>query len=152
MNTNEEIYVMPSFPMLAVEDLAAAARWYQDTLGFSHVFTIPGAGGQAQLVHLRWAKYADLLLVNSPQPSAGPKGVGVTLNFQMAASNRDVDQLAHQARSNNANIVDGPTNKPWNARELTILDPDGYRLTFTQVISSDMAMDIVLDHIEAGAD
>ena len=47
----EEIYQMPSFPTLSVNDLPASTRWYQEALGFHHVFTIPGPTGEPLLVH-----------------------------------------------------------------------------------------------------
>ena len=62
----EEIYPMPSFPMLIVKDLQASSDFYQNALGFKHIFSMPGPGGQPTLVHLRWVKYADLLI-------AGPR-------------------------------------------------------------------------------
>ena len=55
----EEIYPMPSFPMLTVQDLETSAEFYQNALGFKHIFTMPGPGGQPALVHLRWVKYAE---------------------------------------------------------------------------------------------
>ena len=129
----EEIYPMPSFPMLIVRDLEASSRWYQDVLGFKHIFTMPG------LVHLRWVKYADLLITG---PGDGkdlpePRGVGVSLNFNMLECfNGSVDALAEQAKAQGANIVSGPLDQPWNVRELTILDPDGYKLVFTMPLNT----------------
>src|SRR3954453_15042876 len=80
MDTTEEIYPMPAFPILNTTDLAASARWYQEALGFRHVFTMTGPGGMPLLVHLRWVKYADLLLVTRPA-APGPQGQGVVLSF-----------------------------------------------------------------------
>jgi len=59
--SSPEIYPMPSFPILVVRDIEASSRWYQEVLGFEHIFTIPGPPGPL-LVHLRWTRYADLLL------------------------------------------------------------------------------------------
>ena len=56
MNEQPDIYPMPSFPILAVADVAASSRWYQEVLGFAHIFTMPGPGGVAGLAHLRWTK------------------------------------------------------------------------------------------------
>jgi predicted enzyme related to lactoylglutathione lyase len=42
-----------------------------------------------------------------------------------------VDALAERARTAGANILEGPIDRPWNARDVTIADPDGYRLNFT---------------------
>ena len=50
----EEIYPMPSFAMLMVNDLDSSAKFYQDVLGFKHIFTMPGPGGKPGLVHLHW--------------------------------------------------------------------------------------------------
>jgi catechol 2,3-dioxygenase-like lactoylglutathione lyase family enzyme len=35
----EEIYPMPMFPMLIVRDLEASSTFYQEALGFKHIFT-----------------------------------------------------------------------------------------------------------------
>lgn len=123
-----EIYPMPAFPTLKVRDIEASARWYTEVLGFTTIFTMPGPGGIPSLVHLRWIKYADLLLFPERESSQVPeaKGIGVALNFSV----EDVDQLAERARRHNARIVEGPVDRPWNIRELVILDPDGYRLVF----------------------
>ena len=75
----EEIYPMPLFPMLIVRDLAASSMWYQDVLGFKHIFSMLGPGGVVSLVHLRCVRYADLMIA---RPRDGkellkPRGAGV---------------------------------------------------------------------------
>lgn len=126
-----DIYPMPSFPTLVVADIEASAHWYQETLGFQHVFTIPGPGGGPLLVHLRWAKYADLLLRKQFGPPApAPKGLGIILSF--AVFDGRVDDIAERARGSGARLESEPKNQPWNARDFSIKDPDGFLLTFTQ--------------------
>jgi len=125
----DEIYPMPSFPMLRVSELAASGRWYQDALGFRHIFTMPGADGGPDLIHLRWAKYADLLLVPECEVPDTPRGVGVVLNFPLREG--VVDDLVERARVAGATILQEPIDRPWNIREATIADPDGYQLTFS---------------------
>ncbi|HUO94265.1 MAG TPA: VOC family protein [Rhizomicrobium sp.] len=134
-----EFYPMPSFPILAVNDVVASSRWYQDVLGFQHVFTMHGPGGAPGLAHLRWAKYADLLLRASAALS-GPKGVGIALNY--AVMDGSLDALAERARNAKAIFVQEPGDRPWNARDFTIADPDGYALTFTMgPLKRDLTMD-----------
>jgi len=70
----EEIYPMPAFVMLMVNDLEASSTFYQSALDFKHIFTMPGPGGQPDLVHLRWIKYADVLLTR-PRDSQAPLGM-----------------------------------------------------------------------------
>ena len=55
-----------------------------------------------------------------------------------------VDVLAEQVKAGGANIVSGPLDQPWNVRELTILDPDGYRLVFTSPLNVGLSFDEVI--------
>lgn len=142
-----EFYPMPSFPTLAVIDLAASTRWYQEVLGFKLVFEMPNTEGRLILTHLRWTKYADLLLVPGGDHLASEsRGAGVTLTFNLFTG--DVDKLAEEARARGAEIVSGPATQPWNTREVTILDPDGYRLKFSQVVDKDASFDEVITRIK----
>jgi len=146
----EEIYPMPSFPLLIVKDLDASSKFYQETLGFKHIFTMPGPGGKPALVHLRWLKYADLLisLPRDGKEISEPRGAGVSLSFQMLERfGGSVDALFEQAKTGGANIVSGPLDQPWNVREVTILDPDGYRLVFTAPININLSFDKMLDKV-----
>lgn len=140
-----EFYPMPSFPTLAVRDLAASARWYQDALGFQSVFTMPGPGGVPVLVHLRWARYADVLLRTSREPAdPTPKGLGITLSFAVVTGR--VDDVAERARRYGAPLLTEPTNQPWNARDFSIKDPDGFVLTFTQgPVESGLSMERIIE-------
>ena len=38
----EEIYPMPFFVGLIVSDLEASSKFYQEMLGFKHIFTVSG--------------------------------------------------------------------------------------------------------------
>ncbi len=143
----EEIYPMPSFPMLIVRDLEASSKWYQDVLGFKHIFTMPGPDGQPGLVHLRWVKYADLLITGprDGKELTAPKGVGVSLNFNMLERfDGDIDAFAKQAREKGADVT-GPIDQPWNVRQVTVYDPDGYKLIFTVPININLGFDKVIE-------
>ena len=139
-----EIYPMPAFPTLTVRDIEASARWYQEVLGFQHVFTIPGPGGSPVLVHLRWVKYGDLLLQKPMRPPDDrPKGVGIRLSF--AVFEGRVDDIAERARRSGARLETEPKNQPWNARDFSIRDPDGFLLTFTQgPVETGLTMDRIV--------
>lgn len=143
METTEEIYPMPSFPILNVTDLAASSRWYQEALGFRHIFTMSGPAGVPLLAHLRWVKYADLLLGARPVES-GRRGLGMVLSFSAYLAERTVDDIAAQAEAHGAHIIAPPAAMPWNSRECTIEDPDGYRLTFSEPINIGRNFDEVI--------
>lgn len=149
----EEIYPMPSFPMLIVSDLEASSTFYQTTLGFKHIFTMPGPGGQPALIHLRWVKYADVLLTRSwnSHGLAEPKGVGISLNFSLFDRfDGDIDAFAEHARKHGAKIA-GPINQPWNVREVTVLDSDGYKLVFTVPINVNLDFNTMLEQASGGS-
>jgi catechol 2,3-dioxygenase-like lactoylglutathione lyase family enzyme len=136
----EEIYPMPFFAQLIVSDLEASSKFYQEALGFKHIFTMPGPGGKPALVHLRWGKAV-------PEP----RGSGVSLSFQMLEHfEGNVDTLAAQAKAKGANIASGPLDQPWNVRELTVLDPDGYRLIFTAPLNIHLGFDEVIKRASGG--
>lgn len=145
MNAEIEYYPMPSFPTLATGDLPTSAQWYQDVLGFRQVFEMPGRDGTPILVHLRWAKYADLLLVAEHSPSSGRKGIGVTLNF--AVIEEAVDDLAARIVNRGGAVATGPIDRPWNAREIVVLDPDGYRLVFTKPVDQRRSLEEVVNNV-----
>ena len=121
-----EIYPMPSFPMLSVAALDRSIAWYLD-LGFADVFTGRAHDGTPFISHVRWCAFADLLLVPARERVAEPRGAGIRL----CLASTSADEVAARAAELGATIVEPPTDRPWNAREVTLADPDGYRLTFT---------------------
>ncbi len=145
MPHHTEFYPMPMFPTLSVGDIAMSTSWYRDKIGFSQVFTIPGPDGEAALAHLRWRKYADLLLVpdnNSPYP-AREKGVGVALSF--LADIEPIDGMAARLEANGVELEEGPVDRPWNTRDIVVLDPDGYRLVFFQPSDTSRSFEDVIE-------
>jgi uncharacterized glyoxalase superfamily protein PhnB len=147
----EEIYPMPIFPTLIVKDVEASSNFYQNVLGFKNIFTMPGPDGKPSLVHLRWVKYADVLIT---KPRDGkeltePKGVGVSLNFNMLEHfDGDMDAFAKHAREKGANVT-GPIDQPWNVREVTVFDPDGYKLIFAMPINLNLKFDEVIERVKS---
>ena len=134
MPHHTEFYPMSMFPTLSVADIGASASWYTDKVGFARVFAIPGTRGEVALEHLRWSKYADLLLVseaNSSYPTHA-KGTGITLSF--LAQTETIDDMAARMEANGVEVAEGPVDRPWNTRDIIIIDPDGFRLIFFEPI------------------
>jgi catechol 2,3-dioxygenase-like lactoylglutathione lyase family enzyme len=136
----KDIYPMPAFPQLVVSDLARSSAWYQKTLGFADVFTMRTPDGAPMLVHLRWCLFGDLLLSPARQPMPDPAGRGVSLTFAAESA----DAVAARAQECGVRPADGPVDRPWNARDVTFTDPDGYRLVFTAPTAA------MLEKIERG--
>lgn len=119
-----EVYPMPFFATLTASEPEALGGWYERALGFSLMLGGP-------LVHLRRRKYQDLLVVRGVHGETQAREEGLALRFD---ADGDVDELAARARreprEGRSSIV-GPVDTPWNTRELTVTDPEGYRFIFT---------------------
>ncbi|MBP6926956.1 MAG: VOC family protein [Caldisericales bacterium] len=140
-----EIYAMPCFATLSVNDVASSVDFYCDKLGFMKIFFMEGPSGETALAHLRWAMYADLLVVPGKQEAADQKGFGISLTF--ACGRVSVDELAERLAKAGLEFS-GPTITPWNAKELRIKDPDGFLLVFTEQADSRKDFDEVIGDIK----
>jgi catechol 2,3-dioxygenase-like lactoylglutathione lyase family enzyme len=102
---------------LYVADLARAIEFYTGRLGFVHTFswgdppTMAGVNiGESQL----------FLEVGTPAPH------GCSLYFVVG----DADELHRFHSANGVQILEEPGDRPWEFRDYTVRDLDGYRLTF----------------------
>ena len=135
---------MSMFPTLSVADVAASVEWYTNKMGFTSVFVLPLPDGGIAMAHLRWRKYADLLLVpdSGPTDVAHPKGVGVALSF--LAGPTPVEEMAANLATNGVEVADGPVTRPWNTREIVVHDPDGYTLVFFEPVDISKSFEDVM--------
>lgn len=133
-------YPLPACPALAVRNLAASTLWYEAGLGFRLIFTTVDGGEDPLLTHLRWAETSDLVLAaDDPRVAlAGGRGLGVTLRFPVSGS---VDALAEKVKSYGIEILLGPLDRPWKAREFVVADPDGYHLAFTGRMADELPLE-----------
>jgi catechol 2,3-dioxygenase-like lactoylglutathione lyase family enzyme len=133
---DRNVYPMPMFVTLPVQDLASTTRWYE-ALGFVVLATMPGPDGPESLVHLRRQRYQDLLLVRGTA-TPGPR-------ISFAAGEDDLtaraDLLGSAAAATGRPSVEGPVDTPWFSRDLVATDPDGYVVVLTAPRIDDIAAD-----------
>ena len=132
----DDFYPMPMFVNLEVSNIDISAEWYQQALGFREVYRVPG------LIHLRRDRYQDVLLI--PSESGGMDSPGKGIVIQLQAGEVSVDEIAENARQLTPTSVEGPLDRPWNVREVTVQDPDGYRLRFSEPIDINLSFDEVM--------
>ena len=132
----EDFYPMPMFVNLEVSNLDLSAEWYQQALGFRVVYSVPG------LVHLRRDRYQDVLLF--PSESGGLDSPGKGIVIQLQAGEISVTEIADKARQAGSTNIVGPLEQPWNVREVTVHDPDGYRLRFSEPINTNLSFNEVM--------
>ena len=64
--------------------------------------------------------------------------------IQLQAGEVSVDEIAENVRQSTPTSVEGPLDRPWNVREVTVQDPDGYRLRFSEPIDTNLSFDEVM--------
>lgn len=128
----EDFYPMPMFINLEVADLSSSAEWYRQALGFRIVYS--GPPGAPALIHLRRDRYQDILLVTSQE--ARPPQPGIDMVIQIQAGSVGVEEIARQAKAAGTVHMEGPVERPWNVRDVTIHDLDGYRLRFSEPVDT----------------
>jgi uncharacterized glyoxalase superfamily protein PhnB len=57
------------------------------------------------------------------------KGVGVRLYCN---TDQDIDRLAARIKANGGTLTQEPKDQPWGSRELSIDDPDGYKISIAK--------------------
>ncbi len=132
----EDYYPMPMFINLEVTNIDVTVEWYQRALGFREVFRGPG------MVHLRRDRHQDLLLYPSQAGDLNAPGKGIVVQFQ--AGEVSVEEIARKARQQGSSDVNGPLERPWNVREVTVQDADGFRLRFSEPIDTSLSFDQVM--------
>jgi catechol 2,3-dioxygenase-like lactoylglutathione lyase family enzyme len=136
---NEEFYPMPAFAMLMVKDMAASRQWYQTVVGFRAVYEAPF------IIHLRRERYQDILLLPVGPGTEITPSASIILNFNTGETT--IAAMTETVRASGARY-EGPIERPWNVRELTVYDPDGYMLRFTEPLALNRKFEDIMD--EAG--
>ncbi|MFE3575904.1 VOC family protein [Lysinibacillus sp. NPDC059133] len=136
-----EFYQMPLFVKLKVSNIEKSKYWYANILNFNSVFDFPDANGTTSMTHLRGAKYQDLMLLKDEEVSTSNS---VIINV----FSNNIHSIYLAALENKTKIIQQPTVQPWNAKELTIEDPDGYVFTITESVDSNKDFDTVIDNVK----
>ena len=115
-------------PSLTVNDLPRSLRWYRDVLGFKvsqewkSGGKVMGAAVRAGTVEF-WLGQDDFA-----KGRDRAKGEGFRLYCTTA---QDIDQLADVIKARGGVLEQEPADQPWGARDFTVLDPDGFKITIT---------------------
>ncbi len=115
--------VLSSRVLVRPTDFERSLRFYSEILGL-HVYREWGSGAGRGVVFFLGGGFLELSGA-SPMPTSG--NVGLWLQV------RDVDAVERELKEAGAEIVEGPANKPWGLREMTVQDPDGLRIVIVEV-------------------
>jgi len=113
---------------LTVKDLSRSLAWYRDVVGFSvkqeHV-----REGQLRAVSLQ-AGDVQLLIAQDDGAKGLDRVKGEGFSLQITTT-QNIDELANGIRKRGGTLTTEPVDMPWGARVFRVLDPDGFRLTFS---------------------
>ena len=113
-------------PSFTVNDLEKSLAWYRDVLGFAVEETWKDAG-KVVGVSLRAGDVSFMIGQDDWKKGRDrTKGEGFRI-FCMTKKN--VDALAQQIEARGGRLDHGPTDQPWGVRDISLTDPDGFKIT-----------------------
>ncbi len=123
MTSAPQVEVEQHHTSLRVADLSAAVEFYTTRLGFLHAFSW---GEPPTMAGVNLGKTQVFLETGTPAPE------GCSLYFVVG----DADELYEFHRTNDVQVIEVPGDRPWELRDYTVRDLDGYALTFGHRILS----------------
>ncbi len=121
-------------PAITVGDVEKSVAWYRDVVGFivhqemRHEGELRGAVMRAGTVRV-------LLAQDDFQKGRDrAKGVGFRL---YCATAQGVDGVAAAVKARGGVLDQEPTDQPWGARDFSIADPDGFKISISTGMDDD---------------
>lgn len=113
-------------PVLIVHDVAEAAVFYRDKLGFEINFMFGDPATHAAVSRGEWTgNTATIQLSQAPKDQAlNPS------NYLYILMDTQLDSLFERYRERNVEIASEPKTQPWGMREFVIKDLDGHVIVF----------------------
>jgi uncharacterized glyoxalase superfamily protein PhnB len=124
----ETLRLRSLMPALTVNDLAASVAWYRDVLGF---IVAEEFRREDRLMGVRMTAGAVDFLLGQDDFAKGrdrTKGAGLRL---YGITGQDIDQLAAAIKERGGQLAQEPQDQPWGARDLAVLDPDGFVISIS---------------------
>jgi predicted lactoylglutathione lyase len=106
-------------PEIPVRDIAAAAAYYQNNLGF----TLDWSDEELGLAGI--SKGHCRMFLGNQQYRKAYGNVGPALTWLNLDSKEEVDELYRAWSASNAKLMSAPESKPWGLHEYTAADLDG---------------------------
>ena len=124
---NRSLALSEASPSLTVNDLDKSLAWYRDVLGFAVEELWKDDAGKVMGVSLRAGDVAFMIGQDDWKKGRNrKKGEGFRM-FCMTKAN--VDDLAKRFEAKGGRLDQGPTDQPWGVRDISVTDPDGFKIT-----------------------
>jgi uncharacterized glyoxalase superfamily protein PhnB len=113
-------------PSYTVNDLDKSLAWYRDVLGFG-VEEKWEMEGKVVGVSLKAGDVSFMIGQDDWKKGRDrKKGEGFRI---YCATKKNVDDLAKRIESKGGRLDQGPTDQPWGVRDISLTDPDGFKIT-----------------------
>ena len=122
--------VMPSFTVGYID---ASLDYYERVLGFTVVERWENEG---KLLGASIAAGDVMLMLGQDDWALGrdrQKGAGLRL---YCTTEQNVDELAAAIKARGGELAQEPTDQPWGARDFSIVDPDGIKISISYQIEN----------------
>ena len=120
-------------PSLTVGDIEASLAYYEGVLGFTVVERWENEG---KLLGASIAAGDVMLMLGQDDWAQGrdrQKGAGFRL---YCTTEQDVDELAAAIKARGGELAHEPTDQPWGARDFSVVDPDGCKISISYQIEN----------------
>jgi uncharacterized glyoxalase superfamily protein PhnB len=119
---------MGTLPVLPVDDVQRAAKFYVEVLGFTEVFQMPGPDRKVHAAQV--SREGCDVMFNLNPGDAGKQGGGIYIWIRIEDSN--LDAFFTDLKKGGLSIVEAIADRPWGDRSFAVKDLNGYILAFNQ--------------------
>jgi uncharacterized glyoxalase superfamily protein PhnB len=118
--------LMSASPSFTVNDLGKSLAFYRDVLGFG-VEEEWKDEGKVTGVSLKAGDVSFMIGQDDWKKGRDrKKGEGFRI---FCLTTKNVDTLADRIVANGGRLDQGPTDQPWGVRDISLTDPDGFKIT-----------------------
>ncbi len=121
-------------PAITVSDLGASIEWYRDVMGFVVANEIEHEGQRVGAMIIAGSVQFLLGQDDFAKGRDRQKGIGFRL---YCVSEQDIDELAATIRARGGTLDQEPTDQPWGARDFSVVDPDGFKISISSGIGQE---------------
>ena len=123
---NPSLSLKSASPSFTVGDLQKSLAWYRDVLGFQ-VEEEWKDDGKVMGISLKAGDVSFMIGQDDWKKGRDrKKGEGFRLYCE---TSRSVDDLAKKIEAKGGRLDQGPTDQSWGVRDISLTDPDGFKIT-----------------------
>ncbi len=127
---NGPLALRSASPSFTVNDLEKSLGWYRDVLGFGVEETWKDDDGKVMGVSLKAGDVSFMIGQDDWKKGRDrKKGEGFRIYCE---TKKNVDDLAKQIEKKGGRLDSGPTDQPWGVRDISVTDPDGFKITIAR--------------------